>query len=371
MVIGTVREIKIGENRVGLTPYGADLLVRAGHTVLVQKNAGIGSGFSNKDYRDVGVGIVSTAEAIWKRSDMIVKVKEPQKSEFAYHRPGLILYTYLHLAAEPEVTKMLLDKKVIGIAYETVELPDKSLPLLTPMSEVAGRMATHVGAWYLHKPHGGLGRLLGGVPGVMPANVVVLGTGVVGTNAAKMAVGMGADVTMFGINPARLRYLDDIFRGRVKTAVSHPLALEQALNSADLVVGGVLVVGAKAPKLITKKMVKNMKSGAVFVDVSIDQGGTSETSKPTSHAEPVYIVHDVVHYCVTNMPGAVPHTSTLALTNSTIKYALEIANKGAEQAALDDPALAKGINTYKGNCTYEAVAQAFRLKYTPLKSLLQ
>lgn len=370
MIVGTVKEIKIGENRVGLTPYGADLLVKSKHTVLVQKGAGEGSGFADSEYKKVGAKIIPTAKEVWKSSEMIIKVKEPQHSEFGFHRPGLILYTYLHLAAEPEVTKMLLQKKVTGVAYETVELEDGSLPLLTPMSEVAGRMATHVGAWFLHKPHGGLGRLIGGVPGVAPATVVILGTGVVGTNAAKMAVGMGANVTMFGRNLERLRYLDDIFRGTVGTAVSHPLAVAHALKNADIVVGGVLVVGATAPKLITRKMVKTMKKGAVIVDVSIDQGGTSETSRPTSHADPIYTIDGVVHYCVTNMPGAVPHTSTLALTNATIVYALDIANKGLIPAVHDDPALWKGVNTYKGACSYRAVADAFKIAYTPLTDLL-
>lgn len=370
MIIGTVKEIKIGENRVGLTPYGVDLFVKHGHTVFVEKSAGVGSGFADADYRQAGATILPSAKDVYAKSDMIVKVKEPQKNEFPYFRDGLILYTYLHLAAEPDVTQMLLKKKVTGVAYETIELPDSSLPLLTPMSEVAGRMAVHVGAWFLHKPHGGVGRLIGGVPGVDPANVVILGTGVVGTNAAKMASGMGAHVTMFGRNLERLRYLDDIFHGHVRTAVSHPLAVEEALVSADIVVGGVLVVGAKAPKLITRHSVKKMKDGAVIVDVSIDQGGTSETSKPTSHADPIYTVDGVVHYCVTNMPGAVPHTSTRALTNATITYGLAIADKGLIPAVHDDPALFKGVNTYKGKCTYRAVADGLKLTYTPLDDLL-
>lgn len=371
MIVGTVREIKIGENRVGLTPYGADALVKEGHTVLVENGAGVNSGFADEEYKKVRANIVWRAATVYKRAEMIIKVKEPQKSEFAFYRPGLILYTYLHLAAEPEVTKMLLAKKVIGVAYETVELPDGSLPLLAPMSEVAGRMAVHIGGWFLQKFNGGEGKLLGGVPGVAPAKVVILGgTGVVGMNAAKMAVGMGADVTVFGRNLQKLRYVDDVFGGRVKTAVSHPLAIEEAISAADLVVSGVLVTGAKAPKLITRKMLKKIRKGAVIVDVSIDQGGTCETSRPTSHAEPVYIEEGVVHYCVTNMPGAVPYTSTLALTNATIKYALDIANKGIEQAARDDPAVAKGINTINGKLTYQAVADAFNLKYTPLEEVI-
>lgn len=371
MVVGTVREIKIGENRVGLTPYGADALVGAGHTVLVQKGAGVNSGFPDADYRQVGAQIVGQARTVYKRAEMIIKVKEPQKSEFGYYHPGLILYTYLHLAAEPEVTKMLLAKKVTGVAYETVELDDGRLPLLAPMSEVAGRMAVHIGGWFLQKYNGGLGRLLGGVPGVYPAKVVILGgTGVVGKNATKMAVGLGAEVVVFGRNPYKLREIDDLYRGRVKTAIAHPLAIEEALQEADLVVSGVLIPGAEAPKLITRRMVKRMKKGAVIVDVSIDQGGTAETSRPTSHADPVYEVDGVVHYCVTNMPGAVPHTSTMALTNATIKYALDIANKGIEKAVQDDSALAKGVNTYDGECTYKAISEASGLKYTSLSDIM-
>lgn len=370
MIVGTVKEIKIGENRVGLTPYGADALKKAGHKVLVQKGAGENSGFPDIEYEKAGADIISGASGVYKKAEMIIKVKEPQKSEFKYYRPGLILYTYLHLAAEEEVTHMLLKKKVTSIAYETIELPNGSLPLLAPMSEVAGRMAVHIGGWFLHKPHGGAGRLLGGVPGVMTGHVVILGTGSVGTHAAKMAVGLGAKVTIFGRNLFRLKYLDDIFGARLQTQVSHPLAIEQALETADLVVGGVLITGAKAPKLVTRRMIKKMKKGAVIVDVSIDQGGCCETSKPTSHADPIYVVDDVVHYCVTNMPGAVPYTSTLALTNATIKYALDIANKGVETAAHEDEAVAKGINTIDGKLTFEAVAQAFKLKYTSLSELI-
>lgn len=369
MIVGTVKEIKIGENRVGLTPYGTDALTKAGHTVFVEKNAGVGSGFSDAEYKKADAQILSV-EQIYKKAEMIIKVKEPQKSEFHYYRHGLILYTYLHLAAEPEVTRMLLDKKVTSIAYETVELADGSLPLLTPMSEVAGRMAIHVGGWFLHKPHGGQGKLLGGVPGVAPGNVVILGTGVVGTEAAKMAVGLGARVIIFGRNLKRLRYLDDVFAGRLETMASNPLAIAHALLDADLVVGGLLVTGAKAPKLVTRKMIKNMKKGAVIVDVSIDQGGCFETSQPTTHKDPVYEKEGVLHYCVTNMPGAVPYTSTLALTNATIGYALTLANKGLTQVANDDPAIRKGINTIHGKLTYQPVAVALHLPYTPLEKVL-
>lgn len=370
MIIGTVKEIKIGEGRVGLTPYGVKTLVNARHSVLVEKDAGLKSGFSNEDYKKAGAQIILSAKDVYKKAEMIVKVKEPQESEFAYYREGLILYTYLHLAGEKKVTDMLLKKKVIGVAYETVELSDGSLPLLTPMSEVAGRMAVQVGNWFLQKPNGGMGRLLAGVPGVLPGNVVIFGTGVVGTNAAKMALGLGADVTIFGRGLDRLRYIDDVFGQRVKTLVSSPIAVEEALVNADLVISGVLVTGAKAPKLVTKKMLSKMKKGAVMVDVSIDQGGSFETSKPTSHKDPVFEVDGILHYCVTNMPGAVPHTSTLALTNATIKYALDIANKGLVKAVQDDEALRLGVNTYDGKCTYKAVADTFNLPYIPLEKLL-
>lgn len=367
MIVGSVKEIKIGENRVGLTPYGAHALKTAGHTVLVEKNAGLGSGFPDASYTKAGATILTKASDVYAKSDMIIKVKEPQKSEFPFFRPGLILYTYLHLAAEPDVTNMLLQKKVTSIAYETVELSDGMLPLLYPMSEVAGRMAVHVGAWFLHKPHGGYGMLLGGVPGVLPASVVIFGAGSVGTNAAKMAVGMGARVTVFARTPERLRYLDDMFGGHVQTRIANPLAIEEAIADAALVIGGVLVTGAKAPKLVSKKQLGIMKKGAVIVDVSIDQGGCFETSRPTSHAEPTYEVNGIIHYCVTNMPGAVPYTSTLALTNVTTQYALTIANKGVANAVKNDPALAKGVNTYAGKLTYKQVAEALSLPYTPLE----
>lgn len=370
MVIGAVREIKIGENRVGLTPYGAHALIENGHIVLVEKNAGINSGFDDLEYKKAGAKIIPQAEDVYKKSEIIIKVKEPQKTEFKYFHPCLILYTYLHLAAEPEVTKMLLEKKVTGVAYETVELVDGSLPLLTPMSEVAGRMAVQVGAWFLQKTNSGEGKLLGGVPGVMPGSVVILGTGAVGTNAAKMALGLGARVTIFGRNLDRLRYLDDVFNGRCQIQFSHSAAIEEALSFADLVVSGVLVTGAKAPKLVTRKMLKNMRKGSVIVDVSIDQGGSTETSHPTSHTNPVYEVDGVLHYCVTNMPGAVPHTSTLALTNATIKYALDLANKGFKKAVLDDPALFAGVNTFSGKCTYQPVAEALDIKYSPLEKII-
>lgn len=367
MIVGTVKEIKIGESRVGLTPYGARTLTDDGNTVLIEKNAGINSGFSDEEYEKAGAMIAPTVQQVYKKADMIIKVKEPQESEFPNYRPGLILYTYLHLAAEPKVTRMLLEKKVTAIAYETIELPDGSLPLLTPMSEVAGRMAVQVGAYFLQKPNGGRGVLLAGVPGVLPGNVVIFGPGVAGTNAAKMAVGLGGQVTMFGRTPEKLRYLDDIFGGRIKTQVTSPLAIEEAIKDADLVIGAVLITGAKAPKLVTRRMLGKMKKGAVIVDISVDQGGVFETSRPTTHANPTYEVDGIIHYCVTNMPGAVPHTSTLALTNTTLPYALSIANKGLQKAIRDDEALAKGINTINGKLVYEPVAQALNLPYTPLE----
>ena len=370
MIIGCIKEIKIGENRVGLTPYGAHALVKAGHTVYLEKNAGLNSGFPDELYKKEGVKILPTPDEVFKKSEMIIKVKEPQKSEFKHFRKGQLLYTYLHLAAEPEVTKMLLEKKVTGIAYETVELPDHSLPLLTPMSEVAGRMAVHIGAWYLHRFNGGMGKLVGGVPGVAPATIVIFGTGVVGMNAAKMAVGLGARVIMFGRGVKKLRYIDDVFMGRVETRVSNPLAIAEAIKEADMLIGGVLITGYKAPKLVSKAQLKTMKKGAVIVDVSIDQGGCFETSHGTSHAEPTYEVDGIVHYCVTNMPGAVPFTSTMALTNATIKYALDLANKGFREAVQSDPALAKGVNTIDGHCTYKGVAEAFKLKYEPLEKFI-
>lgn len=371
VIVGTVKEVKIGESRVGLTPYGVDALVRRKHTVFVEKNAGFNSGFTDEMYKKAGATVGLTAAQVYKKSEMIVKVKEPQESEFSHYRPGLILYTYLHLAAEKNVTKMLLDKKVTGVAYETVELSDGSLPLLTPMSEVAGRMAVQVGAYFLQKPNGGEGILLGGVPGVMPGKVVIFGTGVVSNNAMKMAIGLGARVIVFGRNLERLRYLDDVYGGRIQTLASNPLSVAEEIKDADLIVSGVLITGAKAPRLVTKSMLKTMKKGAVMVDVSIDQGGSFETSRPTSHKDPIFEVDGILHYCVTNMPGAVPHTSTRALTNATLSYALTIADKGVTKAVQDDKALALGINTIDGKLTYKAVADAFTLPYTPLSKLIR
>lgn len=369
MVVGTVKEIKTLENRVGLTPMGAKSLVEHGHKVLVETKAGVGSGFSDDLYEKAGAKVMPKASNVYGLSDMVVKVKEPQKSEFGYLKKGLILFTYLHLAAEKDVTEILLKNKVTGVAYETVELTDFSLPLLTPMSEVAGRMAVTMGQYYLTKTAGGMGRLLAGVPGVLPGKVTILGSGVVSVNAAKMAIGLGAEVVIIGRNLQILRYLDDVFGGRIKTLASNSYNIESSVVESDLVVGGVLITGAKAPKLVTREMVSKMKKGSVIVDVAIDQGGCVETAKPTTHANPVFEVDGVIHYCVTNMPGAVPMTSTLALTNATLPYALDIADKGLEKAVRSE-ALYKGVNTYEGKLTYQPVAEAFGLKFTELKRLL-
>lgn len=369
MVVGTVKEIKTLENRVGLTPMGVKALVERGHKVMVETRAGVGSGFSDEMYEKAGAKLMPKPANVYGLSDMVVKVKEPQKTEFGFLKKDLILFTYLHLAAEKEVTEILLKNRVLGIAYETVELTDSSLPLLTPMSEVAGRMAVTMGQYFLTKPVGGMGRLLAGVPGVLPGNVVILGSGVVSINAAKMAMGLGADVTIIGRNLQTLRYLDDVFGGRIKTLASNSYNIENAVIEADLVVGGVLITGAKAPKLVTRAMVSKMKKGSVVVDVAIDQGGCFETSKPTSHANPIYEVDGVIHYCVTNMPGAVPMTSTLGLTNATLPYVLALADKGLEKA-IKDEALYKGVNTYKGKLTYEPVAEAFGMKFIDLRKIL-
>ncbi|MBI4019180.1 MAG: alanine dehydrogenase [Candidatus Aenigmarchaeota archaeon] len=363
MIVGTVKEIKIGENRVGLTPIGANALVKDGHTVLIEHGAGINSGFADDEYEKQGAKIIGTAKEVWDKSETVVKVKEPQKSEFPMMKEGQVLYTYLHLAAELEVTKALLERKVTSIAYETVELADGTLPLLAPMSEVAGRMAVQVGMHYLEKTHGGSGRLLSGVPGVLPGKVVVLGTGIVGINAAKIAMGAGARVTIIGRNAAQLRYIDDVFGGKIRTLFSNPYNIERAVEKADLLVGGVLITGLKAPKLVTREMVGKMKMGSVIVDVAIDQGGCMETSRPTSHANPVYVEEGVIHYCVTNMPGAVPHTSTLALTSTTLPYLLKLAKHGTESAARNDEALFKGINTHKGRLTNKEVADSLGIEY--------
>lgn len=364
MRIGCPKEIKAQEGRVGLTPAGVDALVRAGHTVYLEHNAGIQSGFTNEEYIAVGAEILASSKEVYDAADMIVKVKEPLPPEYDLLKEGQILFTYLHLAPDLEQTKALLRKKVTGIAYETVQLPDRTLPLLSPMSEVAGRLSIQTGARLLESNCGGRGILLGGVTGVERANVVIVGGGNVGTNAAKMAVGLGANVTVLDISLKRLAYLDDIFGGRVQTLLSNPYNIANAVKNADLVVGCVLIPGAKAPKLVTEEMVRTMKPGSVLVDVAIDQGGSiASIDRITTHSDPYFVKHGVLHYSVANMPGAVPRTSTLALTGATLPYTLKIANMGAEAACKADSALLKGLNTYNGKVTFQGVAEAHGLEY--------
>ncbi|HEY3347027.1 MAG TPA: alanine dehydrogenase [Nitrospirota bacterium] len=363
MITGVPKEIKDKEYRVGMVPSGVREFVNAGHQVLVQAGAGTGSGITDDEYSKSGAEIVASAEEIYSRAGMVVKVKEPLPQEYGLLREGQILFTYLHLAAEEELTRALLDRAVTGIAYETIERPDGSLPLLMPMSQVAGRLSVQVGATYLQENNGGRGILLGGVPGVEPARVVILGGGTAGVNAAKIAHGMGAEVTLLDLNVDRLDRIEDIFHGTIRTLASNRQVIEEAVKDADLLIGAVLVAGAKAPKLLSRKAVSRMKKGSVIVDISIDQGGCFETSRPTSHTDPVYTVDGVVHYCVTNMPGAVPRTSTFALTNVTLPYALRIADMGPEDAMLADPALMRGLNTYKGRLTSRPVAEALRMKF--------
>lgn len=370
MKIGLPKEIKDNEYRVGLTPAGVQALENAGHEVFVQKTAGEGSGFTDDQYVKAGADLLDTADEVWETGDMIVKVKEPVAPEYARMREDQLLFTYLHLAPELELTKVMLERKVTGVAYETITDKQGRLPLLTPMSEVAGRMSVQVGATYLEKMNGGRGILLGGVPGVPAANVVIIGGGIVGTEAAKMAVGLGAKVTIIDRNLDRLRQLDDIFLSKVQTLASSKYAIEEAISHADLVIGAVLVVGAAAPKLVTRDMLHLVPSGAVLVDVAVDQGGCFETTHATTHSNPTYFEDGVLHYCVANMPGAVPRTSTFALTNATLPYALDLANKGFERAIQGDPGLREGVNTYAGKLTYEAVAESQGLEYTPLDSLL-
>ena len=364
MKIGIPKEIKPQENRIALVPAGADAFVRAGHEVYIEQNAGVGSGFTDEEYVKSGAKILKTPKEIFDIADMIIKVKEPLQSEYDLMRENQILFTYLHIAPNPELTQVLLDKKIIGIAYETVQLANGALPLLAPMSEVAGRMSIQIGAHLLENINGGRGILLGGVSGVEKAKVTIVGGGVVGINAAKTACGMGAMVTVLDISNARLSYIDDIFNGQVNTLISNQYNIEQAVRESDLVVGAVLIPGAKTPKLVKEYMVQQMKTGAVIVDVAIDQGGSIETiDRITTHSDPYYIKHGVVHYSVANMPGAVPRTSTFALTNATLPYALKIAELGAENAMKADPALMKGLNVYKGVLTYEPIAQAQNLSY--------
>jgi alanine dehydrogenase len=371
MRIGVPKEIKNNENRVAMTPAGVVNLVNFGHEVFIETGAGLGSSFTDEDYKAAGALIVGSAEEAWSQ-DMVMKVKEPLQEEYGYFREGLILFTYLHLAPEPELTKALIENKVVGIAYETVQLPNGSLPLLTPMSEVAGRMSTQIGAQFLEKVHGGKGILLGGVPGVQRGKVTIIGGGVAGTNAAKMAVGLGAEVTMIDLNPDRLRQLDDIFGSDITTLMSNPFNIAEAVKTSDLVIGAVLIPGAKAPKLVNEEMIQSMNPGSVVVDIAIDQGGIFETTdRITTHDNPTYEKHGVVHYAVANMPGAVPRTSTIALTNVTVPYAVQIANKGYKKACLDNEALLKGINTLNGYVTYQAVAEAHNLVYSETKTLLE
>jgi alanine dehydrogenase len=371
MIIGVAKEIKNNENRVALTPAGVVSFVHAGHKVLVEKGAGIGSGFSDVDYAQAGAEIIELAADVWTKAEMVMKVKEPLESEYKYFRPGLVLFTYLHLAAEPSLAKALKDSGVIAIAYETVSV-NRTLPLLTPMSEVAGRMSAQIGAQFLQKVNGGMGILLAGVPGVSRGKVTIVGGGIVGTNAAKMAIGLGADVTIIDVSADRLRYLDDIFGNQIKTLMSNPFNIAQAVKEADLVIGAVLIPGAKAPKLVSEEMVKSMKPGSVIVDVAIDQGGSVETiDHVTTHDNPTFEKYGVVHYSVANMPGAVPRTSTMALTNVTVPYALQIANKGVVKAVMENPALKLGVNVANGEITYEAVAKDLNYEYVPVEKALE
>jgi alanine dehydrogenase len=370
VIVGVPKEIKNNEFRVAMTPGGAREFVAHGHEVLIERSAGVGSSFEDAEYVAAGARIVDTAAEVFAAADMIVKVKEPQPVEIEMLREGQILYTYLHLAPDYEQTVGLQGSGAVCIAYETVELPNGTLPLLAPMSEVAGRMATQVGAEYLLKPNGGRGMLMGGVPGVKPANVVVLGAGVVGLSAAYVSVGMGAHTTVLDVNLDRLRYIDDLWGNRIRTVYSLRQNIEEAVFQADLVIGAVLLAGARAPWLVTKDMLPKMKKGSVVVDVSVDQGGCIETTHATTHADPTYVVDGVLHYGVANMPGAVPNTSTLALTNATLRYGLAIADKGWKQAVLDDAALAKGVNVLDGKITYAPVAQAHGLDYVALETLV-
>jgi alanine dehydrogenase len=370
MIIGVPKEIKTNENRIALVPAGAEILKQAGHSVLVEKDGGVGSGFTNQDYKAAGAEIIETPAEIFLKADMIMKVKEPLPAEYNLIRAGQILFTYFHFAASRDLTEAMIKSKAICVAYETVETKGGTLPLLVPMSEVAGRMAVQEGAKYLEKFFGGRGLLLGGITGVKPATVVILGGGVVGTNAAKMAAGMGARVFILDVNLDRLRYLDDVMPKNVVTLKSNPYTIRETIAQADLVVGAVLIAGAKAPRLITREMLKLMRAGAVIVDVAVDQGGCIETIHPTTHQDPTYVVEGVIHYGVANMPGAVPMTSTIGLTNATLPYALELANKGYLKAVKENEELAKGINVIDGKVTYMGVAEAFNLPYMPLETCL-
>ncbi len=371
MVIGVPKEIKNNENRVALTPAGVKELTKRNHQVYVQSTAGNGSGFSDEMYAQAGANILPTIEEVYGIAEMIVKVKEPIEPEYNLIKKDQLVFTYFHFASYQPLTEAMIQSGSVCLAYETVEKPDRSLPLLVPMSEVAGRMSIQEGAKYLEKPLKGRGILLGGVPGVRPAKVLILGGGVVGTNAAKMAAGMGADVTIMDLSLPRLRYLDDVMPANVNTMMSNEYNIRELIKTHDLIIGGVLIPGAKAPKLITRDMLKDMRPGTVLVDVAVDQGGCIETCKPTTHEDPVFIIDDVVHYCVANMPGAVPFTSTLALTNATLPYVIELANKGWRQACKDSNELKLGLNVVNGEVVYKGVAEAFDLPYTPVDDVLQ
>jgi alanine dehydrogenase len=370
MIIGVPKEVKDHESRVGITPAGVKALTETGHKVLVETHAGELSAFADDDYQSAGAEIVGSAHDVWAKAGMVVKVKEPVEKEYGFFRDGLVLFTFLHLAPVPDLTEKLLTRKVTGIAYETIRDRNGALPLLTPMSEVAGRMSVQVGASYLEKERGGRGLLLGGVPGVPPASVCIIGGGIVGTNAAKIAVGMGAKVTMVDLNLNRLRELDDIFNGKLFTLASNSYNVSHAVREADLVIGGVLIPGAAAPKIVNREMVSRMKKGAVIVDVAIDQGGCVETARPTTHSNPSYEMYGVVHYCVTNMPAAVPNTSTLALTNATFPYVLKLAQHGAKDAVMRDDGIRDGINTFNGTITCEPVAASQKKPWKPIRDLL-
>ena len=370
MIIGVPKEIKNNENRVGLTPAGVSAFVKAGHQVFVQATAGNGRGFSDEEYAGAGATVLATIEEVYGKAEMIVKVKEPIESEYALIKEGQLLFTYFHFASYEPLTYAMIARKAICLAYETVEKKDRSLPLLVPMSEVAGRMSIQEGAKYLEKPMGGRGILLGGVPGVKPAQVLILGGGIVGTQAAKMAAGMAADVTIMDISIPRLRELDDILPANVKTVFSNEYNIREAIKTSDLIIGAVLIPGAKAPHLITREMLKMMRPGTVLVDVAVDQGGCIETCKPTTHENPTYEIDGIIHYCVANMPGAVPYTSTLALTNATLPYALQLANKGWKKACADNEELRLGLNVVDGKVVYKGVSDAFGLPYHEVNSVL-
>ncbi len=371
MIVGVPREIKTDENRVAITPGGVEVLVEGGHHVLVEEQAGVGSGFTDQQYREAGAEIAGSPADIFNRSGMVLKVKEPQLTEYGYFRENLLIFTFLHLGAAPKLAEALLSSKVTGISYDTVQNADGFLPLLAPMSEVAGKMAVQVGARYLEKSCGGSGVLLGGVPGVPPGHVVIIGGGMVGINAAKVAIGMGARVSLLDIDAGKLRYIDDIFGGRVSTVMSNRYWVDFLVADADLLIGAVLIPGAKAPHIVTEGMIKQMRPGSVIVDVAIDQGGCIETCElPTTHSDPIIVKHGIIHYSVANIPGAVPRTSTLALTNATLPYVQKIASLGVEAAIRKDPSLASGVNTYRGKLVHETVAGSLNTGYTPLAGLL-